>query len=242
MPGEGGAEGSAHHPRPAETACCRAQRIPCFTALQSSCDFHLNFTIRNITLCLVLCSPALGGSAAGTRDAPHLRHNEHGAQAGLWGSCCPTGAGHPKGCGTAPTKPKKCPGGAPCPSDSLVISGVPHHHSGRPREQPAGTQGRSSLQRPPEQRLQGRQGARRRAGEELPWPWTPDPIPQGPGVGSARPGAGAGGVRAWAAPAAGGHGCQEERCSLFFCTSALSILHSTFAVNHFLFRLTAEGL
>lgn len=40
----------------------------------------------------------------------------------------------------------------------------------------------------------------------------------------------------------GGQGCQDDGCSLFFCTSALSILHSTFAVNHFLFRLTAEGL
>lgn len=37
-------------------------------------------------------------------------------------------------------------------------------------------------------------------------------------------------------------GMPGRRCSLFFCTSASSILHSTFAVNHFLFRLTAEGL
>lgn len=40
----------------------------------------------------------------------------------------------------------------------------------------------------------------------------------------------------------GGQGCQDDGCSLFLCTSALSIPHSTFAVNHFLFRLTAEGL
>lgn len=153
----GGGHGGICPPPPASRNCMlhNAQRIPCFTALQFSCDFHLNFTIRNITPCLVLCSPALGGSAAGTGDAPHLQHNEHGARAGLWGSCCPIGAGHPKDCGTAPSKPKKNPGGAPCPSDSLVISGVPHHRSGRPREQPAGTQGRSSLQRPPEQCLQG---------------------------------------------------------------------------------------
>lgn len=68
-----------------------------------------------------------------------------------------------------------------------------------------------------------------------------DPVPHGQRAGSTCWGVGA--VRARAAPAAGGgQGCQDDGCSLFFCTSALSILHSTFAVNHFLFRLTAEGL
>jgi len=39
-----------------------------------------------------------------------------------------------------------------------------------------------------------------------------------------------------------GQGCRGDGRSLFFCPSALSIPHSTSAVNHFLFRLTAEGL
>lgn len=39
-----------------------------------------------------------------------------------------------------------------------------------------------------------------------------------------------------------GKGMPGAARSLFSCTSALSIPHGTFAVNHFLFRLTAEGL
>lgn len=60
--------------------------------------------------------------------------------------------------------------------------------------------------------------------------------PQGPPEGSACPG---GGHRQHLLR---GGRVPEEHCSLFLCTSALSIPHSTFAVNHFLFRLTAEGL